>query len=84
MVLAEALPTPASQLNARPVTLAVIVGNRGFFPDHLALSGRKTILEILEQAGINAIITDEDATGVGSIESLAEARLCADLVQTTS
>ena len=27
----------------RPVTLGVIVGNRGFFPHHLALSGRKTI-----------------------------------------
>ena len=28
---------PASQLANRPVTLAVIVGNRGFFPAHLAL-----------------------------------------------
>ncbi|NDJ62400.1 MAG: fucose isomerase [Chloroflexi bacterium] len=79
MALAQPELTPASRLNARPVTLAVIVGNRGFFPAHLALSGRKTILEVLEQAGIQAIIPPEDATNVGSIESLAEARLAADL-----
>ncbi len=69
----------ASRLNERPVTLAVIVGNRGFFPHHLALSGRRTMLEQLEKAGIKAIITPEDATNVGAIESLNEARLCADL-----
>lgn len=72
-------PVPASKLNERPVTLGVIVGNRGFFPDHLALSGRRTVLEVLKKAGINVVITDEDATNVGAIESLEEARLCADL-----
>lgn len=75
-------PTAASRLNTRPVTLAVIVGNRGFFPDHLALSGRNTILQQLEAAGINPIITDENLTNVGAIESLEEARLCADLFKT--
>lgn len=69
----------ASELNRRPVTLGVIVGNRGFFPAHLALSGRRTVLEVLEKAGIKAIITPEDATNVGAIESLDEARICADL-----
>jgi len=78
MALAEPQATAASRLNARPVSLAVIVGNRGFFPDHLALSGRNTILEVLGKAGINAIITEEQDTNVGSIESLQEARLCAD------
>ena len=57
MVLAQPQMTPASALNARPVTLAVIVGNRGFFPAHLAGEGRTIILEILEKAGIRAIIT---------------------------
>jgi len=31
-----------------PVTLGVVVGNRGFFPSHLCDSGRKTILKVLE------------------------------------
>ncbi len=65
--------------NERPVTLAVIVGNRGFFPDHLALSGRNTVLDVLEKAGINVVITDEEATNVGAIESLEEALLCAEV-----
>jgi L-fucose isomerase-like protein len=79
MALAQPQPIAASSLNNRPVTLAVIVGNRGFFPHHLALSGRNTILEILEKAGIRAIITPEGDTNVGAIESLAEARLCGEL-----
>lgn len=72
-------PTPASRLNQRPVTLAVIVGNRGFFPAWLAGEGRDIILNVLQQAGINAIITPVADTNNGAIESLAEARLCAEL-----
>ncbi len=62
-----------------PVTLGIIVGNRGFFPDHLCEKGRKIILDVLEREGINAVITPADATNNGAIESLQEARLCADL-----
>ena len=36
---------------ARRVTFGVIVGNRGFFPDHLAESGRAEILSVLEKGG---------------------------------
>jgi L-fucose isomerase-like protein len=66
-------------LLARPVTLGVIVGNRGFFPHLLASEGRAQVLKVLEEAGIRAIIPDEHATDHGAIESLAEARLCADV-----
>jgi L-fucose isomerase-like protein len=79
MTLAAPQPLQASALTHRPVTLAVIVGNRGFFPHHLALKGRNLVLEVLERAGIRAIITPESATNVGAIESLDEARLCAEL-----
>ena len=63
-------------------TLGVIVGNRGFFPDHLCSEGRKTILDVLERHGITAIITPEEATNNGAIETLDEARRCADLFKT--
>ena len=63
----------------RRVTLGVIVGNRGFFPHHLALSGRKAMLSVLEQAGIDAVITGEEETSAGAVESLQEARRCAEL-----
>jgi len=73
--------TKHSPLN-RPVTLGVIVGNRGFFPHHLAAEGRETILRVLEGAGIRAIIPDSAATDHGAIESLEESRLCADVFRT--
>jgi L-fucose isomerase-like protein len=64
---------------ARPITLGVIVGNRGFFPHHLAAKGRETILQALEEAGIQAILPDVSSTNHGAIESLTEARLCAEV-----
>jgi L-fucose isomerase-like protein len=60
-------------------TLGVIVGNRGFFPDHLCKTGRETILKVLEQKGIGAIALTPEDTPFGSIESLSDAEKCADL-----
>ena len=65
--------------NDNPVTLGVIVGNRGFFPDHLCATGRRQIVALLEKEGIHIVITPEEATNNGAVETLAEARLCADL-----
>lgn len=62
-----------------PVTLGVIVGNRGFFPAHLCESGRKTILKVLEAEGIRAICLTPEDTKYGSIVSLEDAQKCADL-----
>jgi L-fucose isomerase-like protein len=61
------------------VTLGVIVGNRGFFPDHLCATGRAEILAALEQEGIRAVALPEHATKHGAVESLEDARTCADL-----
>jgi len=60
-------------------TLGLIVGNRGFFPDHLCKSGRETILKVLKEEGINAVALTPEDTRFGSIESLAEADKCAAL-----
>ena len=32
---------------SRQVTFGLIVGNRGFFPDHLAKSGREEMISVL-------------------------------------
>ncbi|MCJ7660159.1 MAG: L-fucose/L-arabinose isomerase family protein [Anaerolineales bacterium] len=61
------------------ITLGVIVGNRGFFPDHLANSGRQTILKVLAEEGINTVALTPQDTPYGSVESLAEAQKAADL-----
>lgn len=63
----------------KPVTLGVIVGNRGFFPGHLCDSGRKTILSVLEQEGIAAVALKPEDTKYGSVESLTDAEKCAAL-----
>ncbi|HEX9017912.1 MAG TPA: L-fucose/L-arabinose isomerase family protein [Anaerolineaceae bacterium] len=63
----------------KPVTLGVIIGNRGFFPDHLVKSGRATILKVLEAQGFKVIAPSEELTKFGSVEDLAAAQKCADL-----
>ncbi len=57
----------------------VIVGNRGFFPDHLAKTGRVEMIAAIEKAGHAAIAVTPEQTKHGAIESRAEAACCADL-----
>jgi L-fucose isomerase-like protein len=60
-------------------TLGVIVGNRGFFPAHLCRTGRTEVIEALRQDGFGVVALDPDTTPHGAVESLADARACADL-----
>jgi len=59
--------------------MGVIVGNRGFFPDHLAKSGRDEMLAVLAKAGINAIALTPDESKFGAVETHEEAKRCAAL-----
>ncbi|MBN1580575.1 MAG: L-fucose/L-arabinose isomerase family protein [Anaerolineae bacterium] len=61
------------------ITLGLIVGNRGFFPDHLCETGRKTILEVLEQEGIDCVALTPEDTPFGSVETFQDAEKCAAL-----
>ncbi|MGE5327140.1 MAG: L-fucose/L-arabinose isomerase family protein [Deltaproteobacteria bacterium] len=63
----------------RTATFGVIVGNRGFFPDALARDGRKEILSVLKEEGYKTICLNTKDTKHGAVETLQEARLCADL-----
>ena len=65
-------------MNNKPV-LGVIVGNRGFFPNHLCESGRRTILKVFAEEGIEAVALTPEDTPFGSVESLSDAHKCADL-----
>jgi len=60
-------------------TLGVIVGNRGFFPDHLCEIGRKQVLRVLEEEGITPIVLGLEDTPFGSVETLEDAKKCAAL-----
>ncbi|HWD99202.1 MAG TPA: hypothetical protein VG345_09200 [Bryobacteraceae bacterium] len=71
----------------RKMTLGLIVGNRGFFPDHLARSGREDMLGVLANNGVDvvapgeadAIAEDDYQTKHGAVETRREAVRCADL-----
>ena len=63
----------------RRVTFGMIVGNRGFFPDHLAKSGREEMLAAIQKAGYASVSVTPQDTKFGAVESRAEAVHCADL-----
>src|SRR5579859_7614058 len=61
------------------MTFGLIVGNRGFFPDHLAKSGREEMIAVIQNAGYGVVAVGPDETKHGAIETRAEAARCADL-----
>ncbi len=61
------------------VTFGIIVGNRGFFPDHLAKSGREELLAVIERAGFGSVALSPEESKYGAVETRAESRRCADL-----
>src|SRR6185369_8309728 len=63
----------------RRMTFGVVVGNRGFFPGHLAQSGHAEMKAAIERAGHDVVVTGPELTRYGAVESRAEAAACADL-----
>ena len=61
------------------MTMGVIVGNRGFFPSHLATSGRLEMIAALEAAGIKPIVLTPEETAHGAVETYEDAKKCAAL-----
>jgi len=61
------------------MTMGVIVGNRGFFPDHLAKDGRDEIIKALTGAGIEPIVLGPQESKYGAVETRPESHKCADL-----
>ena len=63
----------------RKMTMGLIVGNRGFFPDHLAKSGREEMIGALAKAGIEVVALDPQQSKHGAVETHDEAKRCAEL-----
>ena len=63
----------------KKMTMGLIVGNRGFFPDHLAKSGREEMVRVLEAADIDIVALTPEQSKYGAVETREESRRCADL-----
>jgi L-fucose isomerase-like protein len=61
------------------MTFGLIVGNRGFFPDHLAKSGREEMVAVLQAAGHKVIAPTPEETKYGAVESREDAKKTAAL-----
>jgi L-fucose isomerase-like protein len=65
--------------NNRKMTIGVIVGNRGFFPHHLAKTGREEMIQALQQAGMDVVVLGPEQSKYGAVETYDEAKRCAEL-----
>jgi L-fucose isomerase-like protein len=63
----------------RKMTFGLIVGNRGFFPGHLATTGREELIKVLQTAGMDVVVLGPEDSKHGAVETYAEAKRCADL-----
>jgi L-fucose isomerase-like protein len=63
----------------KKMTMGVIIGNRGFFPDQLAKSGREEMIQALAKAGIDCIVLGPEDSKHGAVETHEEAKRCAAL-----
>jgi L-fucose isomerase-like protein len=61
------------------MTMGLIIGNRGFFPDHLAKTGREEMIRAVETAGMDSVVLGPEQSKHGAVETHAEAELCASV-----
>src|ERR1700691_5442067 len=61
------------------MTFGIVVGNRGFFPDHLAKTGREEIISVLEAAGARVVVLSPEESKHGAVETYVESQRCAEL-----
>jgi L-fucose isomerase-like protein len=60
-------------------TLAVIFGNRDFFPDHLVAEARRDLQKLFTELNIEAVMLSENETKLGAVETWQNAVQCGDL-----
>ena len=60
-------------------TLAVVIGNRDFFPDQLVTEARRDLLALCQSLDIECVLLDEQTSKLGAVETWAHAKACADL-----
>lgn len=62
----------------KKMTFALYFANRGFFPESLIAGARDEMVKAVTEAGYNYLITDENMTRYGAIETRAEGKIYAN------
>ncbi len=65
-------------MRKKELTFGLIVGTRGFFSPELARKGRQQLVAQLDRIGQKYLILPFEATPTGAIETVADARKCAE------
>ena len=58
----------------KKITFGLIVATRNTFNAQLARKGRKQLLKVIKKLGFDYVITPENATPNGAIETLSDAK----------
>jgi len=64
---------------AKKQTFGLVVGSRGFFPEHLVAEGRKEMIKVIKDAGYDCVCLNTKETPHGSVESREDIKKCARL-----
>lgn len=62
-------------------TLAVIIGNRDFFPDRLVTESRQDVLATFNELQLEPVMVGEQQTKLGAVETWDHAKCCAEVFQ---
>ena len=65
----------------KKITFALFFGNRGFFPGELIADARKELSKAVNDAGYDFIMTDEDSTRYGAVETIQEGKTYAEFLE---
>jgi len=68
-----------NDMSNRKLTMGLIVGNRGFFPDHLAQTGREEMIRAMRRACIDVVALGPEESKCGAVKTYEEAKRCAAL-----
>ena len=59
--------------------LAILIGNRDFFPDVLVGEARKDLIKLLGELGIETVMLSPEQSKLGAVETWADAKRCGQL-----
>ena len=61
--------------------VAVIIGNRDFFPDVLIAEARKDLVKLFAELNIEPVWLSPEDSKLGAVETWEDAKRCGDLLQ---